>query len=303
MSLKVQVNAMGQTATIKVHESQHFALEAPHAYIGGSMRMDRGEKPQQTTATLEDGQIVASVVAAGVTRSLKVPRPDYTLADGLAHMLWVKQPREKGEKLTGRAFDLMTFQPSIQTLEVVSVKEERVGRVVGEAGAPLAAPEPASEPVEVEVAQGTSSPFLEQAEAILAAGEACDLSDDSDHDEYQEAALFFYENARELLDAMRERDEAVRKFERLDWLRMHPESCQAVKDCRNKRAEGYIHCESCLKDGNAGGYFDVYRRYYVQVYNDAFEEILGRIAKQLGELSPPEEAGLPQAPESPPRPR
>lgn len=126
----------------------------------------------------------------------------------------------------------------------------------------------------VEEPQSASNPFLEQAEAVLAAAEACDLSDDSDHDAYHEAALWFYENARELLDVVRERD-------RLDWLRKNPESCRAAKDCRKERAVGYIHCPECLTDDNAGGYFDVYQRYYDEKHTAIFDGLMERLDKAL----------------------
>jgi hypothetical protein len=148
--------------------------------------------------------------------------------------------------------------------QVFCVKEEAVtDHEVGET--PVRAPALPSAPLEAP--PGPSNPFLEQAEEILAAGEACDLGDDTDHDAYHEAALWFYENARTFLDAVRERDEVVRERDRLDWLRKHPESCRAQKDCRNLRAPGYIHCAECLKDPSAGGYFDVYQRHYATYYN------------------------------------
>ncbi len=155
----------------------------------------------------------------------------------------------------------------------------------------MSAQEPPRAPEIVEEPQDTSNPFLEQAEAILAAGEACDLNDDSDHDAYHEAALFFHENARELLDVVRERDEidkelreVVRERDRLNWLRMHPESCRAAKDCRNERRKGYIHCAECLADDNAGGYFDVYQRYYDAKHTECLEEMLAPLMKSLDEL-------------------
>ena len=186
--------------------------------------------------------------------------------------------------------------------QVFYVEEKPVGPVVGVGEAPLASPEPVSEPVVVEAPQVTSNPFLEQGEALLAAAEACDMSDDSDHDDYHEAALWFIENAREFLDVVRERDELVRKCERLNWLRMHPESCRAAKDCRNPRKEGWIHCEKCLEDGNAGGYFDVYQRYYDTKHTLILDELLEPLRKNLEELrgrlvsTQPATSGLP-APE------
>ena len=87
--------------------------------------------------------------------------------------------------------------------QVFHVVEEPVGEQVRPGEVPQAALEPASQPERVIVTQDTGS-WLDEGEALLAAAEACDLNDDSDHDAYHEATLWFYENARELLDAARQ---------------------------------------------------------------------------------------------------
>jgi len=129
MNMKVTMTAMGQTVTIKVTDEAHFGLEAPYVYVGGHLRMGGGGRDQFTVARIKDGEVVASVTTAGQTRTLKSPQPDFTLADGIAQNLWLMQPRAAGDKFTARAFDLMTLQPSTQTITIKSV-EETVARGV-----------------------------------------------------------------------------------------------------------------------------------------------------------------------------
>jgi hypothetical protein len=102
--------------------------------------------------------------------------------------------------------------------EVVAVKEERVGSVVRVGDAPIEPIEPIRAPEIIAEPQGTSNPFLDQGESLLAAAEACDLNDDGDHDDYHEAALWFIENAGDLLDAARERDALKDRLSEIDEL-------------------------------------------------------------------------------------
>jgi len=217
------------------------------------------------------------------------PRPDTEHQYGVCgveaakRFLWAE---EADQAL--REFMSVVENDRITYGQVFHVAEEPSGSRVYPGEAHQEPSEPTSESKIVEAAQDTSVD-LDEGERLLAAADGTgNQEDDALHD-------WLYENAEELLRRARERD-------RLNWLRMNPEGCRAKKDCRNKRKEGWIHCELCLEDGNAGGYFDVYRSYYVQIYNDALEEILARIGKKIG-LIQPEGSARPPDPESPRSPR
>jgi hypothetical protein len=80
---------------------------------------------------------------------------------------------------------------------------------------------------------------------------------------------WLFENAKTLL-------QAARGYERLDWLRQHPESCRALQDCRNTRKKGIHFCEACDAKG-VGGYSDVYQDFYTSKFNQIMEDLVGRI--------------------------
>lgn len=178
--------------------------------------------------------------------------------------------------------------------QVFHVHEDPVGPVIRAGEAPPAPPEPPSEPPEPVLIQTTPKLDIETGEALVAEYEAFEEQEDPRPKRVQEARFeageWFLLNASTIFALLRERD-------RLNWLRMNPEGCRAAKDCRNPRKEGYILCEECVEDPNSGGYFDVYRNYYVQVYNDELEKLLGRFVIQPeGSDHPPG----PEAPQAPP---
>lgn len=85
---------------------------------------------------------------------------------------------------------------------------------------------------------------------------------------------WLHENAKALL-------QAARGYERLDWLRQHPESCRAMHDCKNPRQPGWILCAVCAGQG-VGGYADVYQAHYTQKFNAILEELDTKIRAALG---------------------
>lgn len=179
-----------------------------------------------------------------------------THATGPAHRFLWKEEAEEALRvfLAGRS------QPIYKSGRVYHVTEEP-------AGPPLTVDE-AQRMVPITVAQSTP----DQTNTIdLSVGE--DLVNHKDYGRSAEVdeplCEWLHENAATLLKRARE-------FERLDWLRQHPESCRALGDCRKNREAGSILCKECAAQGH-GAYADVYQSYYY----GRFEKLLSRIGTQV----------------------
>jgi len=213
-------------------------------------------------------------------------RPWGTASVGGAHrFLWVEEAKEALRTFMSYDGDLGVYAFWDQG-RVYHVTEEPVGPVVSRGGAAEEALEHASAAKEDQSATEPPTLDLAHGDELLAAF----VSDPDQAELHGTLSQWLVDNADLLLSYARERN-------RLDWLRQHPESCRAKRDCRSERKEGYIYCEACLADPNAGGYFDVYQRFYAENYNDAVEKILKDINDRLSKVIPPLGSGSPQGQE------
>lgn len=95
--------------------------------------------------------------------------------------------------------------------QVFHVREEAVEE--GHVGEQPKVEEPPPPPPAVK--PGSAQVDIDTGEEMLAAAEAVDMNDDSDHDDWHEAALYFMGEARDLLDAAKERDELLKRNKEL----------------------------------------------------------------------------------------
>lgn len=67
--------------------------------------------------------------------------------------------------------------------------------------------------------------------------------------------------------------ESVRYSDRLEWLRMHPESCRSWDDCHSQREPGTLLCAACRGAG-ANAFPDVYQNFYYQEFDAVLKQIM-----------------------------
>jgi hypothetical protein len=122
---QLKVLSLGQKGEIRLEQTFDFAGQAPFILLRGEELLGDGRSTKLTRLAARDQGYEATITVGNVTRKQMLRGVDFTLADALAPVVWLKKGPASGEKATFRDFSfdklqMVTFAQKLQgTKEIV----------------------------------------------------------------------------------------------------------------------------------------------------------------------------------------
>lgn len=128
-TMQAKLRSMGEDVDLAVAEESEFDPEPPFRFRGKTTTRRIGANRERTTVERAAGGYRLVIESASGRRTLG-PKPlDYTFADNVAQVLWIRRGVAKGAALTVHDVDFDRLEMTTLTYRVDAVKEALVGGV------------------------------------------------------------------------------------------------------------------------------------------------------------------------------
>ncbi len=123
IEISARITAAGVKAELDFGESQEFEAQAPYALRSGRSLESDGKSKQTIELTRVANGFRVDTTVGNDMRSRQVPAIDFTLADALTPLVWVRKGPKPGATLVTRNFDFDDLKIDREIREHLSAKE------------------------------------------------------------------------------------------------------------------------------------------------------------------------------------